>query len=130
MSSLEELAQRLINAPDTVKLFRGESAVNRGGLHFTTDRVWALQFGTELLTGHLPRHAVVHLLTPEDFELAAALPDQSDDRCISLMLLEKRGADALLGHDPRNSAVLDVIVHPRHLDRFSRCEPMQSEMLQ
>jgi len=110
------LAGTFISHPGAHLLFRGENAANQNGLHFTTNREWAKQFGDNILEGKLPRGSTVRLITVKDIEDAMRNGIESEEKLWAFLFAE--GCDAVVGYDAMNSHVLDVIVNPKHLRRF------------
>ena len=110
------LAQKFISNPEAFPLYRGENETNQGGLHFTTDRDWARNFGETILSGRLPARCKFKLISEDDFEFAFNAGIFSEGKLWNLLFSE--GYDAIIGHDPMNSNALDVVVNPVHLDRF------------
>jgi hypothetical protein len=117
---MEELVKKFISNPESFTLFRGGNNTNKGGLHFTTDEVWAKNFGDILLVGKLPAGSKIHLLSKEDIDTGVYLmhTKKFDDTAINKFLFEQNNYDAMLGTDSMNSDVLDVIVNPKHLKGF------------
>ena len=111
-----DIVQRFISNPETFTLFRGESEVNQGGLHFTTDKEWAKNFGKTILSGKLPARCKFKMISEGDFEFAFKMGISSEGKLWTLLFSE--GYDAVIGYDPMNSRILDVVINPVHLDRF------------
>lgn len=111
-----DMVQKFISNPETFTLFRGENENNQKGLHFTTDKEWAKNFGSNILTGSLPLGSKIELLTEkdlkEDYELGI-----TSERPFWDLIFDK-GYDAIVGCDTMNSDELDVIVNPKHLELF------------
>jgi len=119
----DERIQKFISNPETFILYRGESKgkANEKGLHFTTDKDWAKSFGDTLLMGSLPKGSIIHHIDQNDFTEAMDIYSRIkkiDDKTIFELQLNRHGYDAMIGHDPMNSNVLDVVVHTKHLSRF------------
>ena len=110
--------QAFLDDADATELYRGESDHNRGGLHFTPDKSWAHRFGPTLLSGYLPACPRLHVLTDGDFA-DGLLKGIGDERAFFDFIFETTAADAIVGHDQRNSSVLDVIIHAKHLWLFT-----------
>jgi len=64
------LVERFLAHPETIFLYRGEGTANKQGLHFTADKGWAKNFGTNIFRGRLPAKCKIKVLTIEDFEQA------------------------------------------------------------
>ena len=111
-----DMVQRFISNPETFTLFRGENENNKEGLHFTTDKEWAKNFGDKILAGNLPASSKIELLTEkdlkEDYELGI-----TSERPFWDLIFDK-GYDAIVGCDTMNRDELDVIVNPKHLNLF------------
>lgn len=115
-TTINQLAKKFISNPENFTLFRGENEVNQGGLHFTTDKEWAKKFGKIILSGQLPSRCKFKMISEDDFELAFNVGISSEGKLWTLLF--KEGYDAVIGYDPMNSHMLDVVVNPVHLDRF------------
>jgi hypothetical protein len=113
---INELVRRFVANPETFILYRGENEANQGGLHFTSDKNWAMNFGVTLLAGKLPSRCKVKLITGNDMQAAIEHGIRSEE--ILWEQFFSKGWDAVVGYDSENSDVLDVIVNPIHLDRF------------
>ena len=111
-----ETVQRFISTPETFTLFRGEDTSNQGGLHFTTDKNWAKNFGDKILIGNLPAGCKIELLTEKDLKEDYKLGILSERPFWDLIF--ERGYDAIVGCDSMNSEELDVIVNPKYLELF------------
>lgn len=111
-----EMIHKFITHPESFTLFRDENADNKGGLHFTTDKNWAKNFGTNVLSGTLPAHSRIKLLTEKDFEDGLKLGITSERPLWNIFFDE--GYDAIVGYDSMNSDELDVIVNPKYLGCF------------
>ena len=101
---------------ETFLLFRGENPSNKGGLHFSTDKDWAKNFGDIILEGTLPVGCKIKLLTGYDFEEAYNSGITSEQQFWNSVFID--GYDAILGTDAMNSSKIDVIIHPKHLENF------------
>lgn len=111
-----QTTNKFASNPETFVLFRGENLPNKGGLHFTTDKDWAKDFGKVILKGTLPAGSKIKLLTKDDFIEPLSMGVTSED--VVWFSIFAEGYDAILGHDQRNSKVFDVIVNPKHLGNF------------
>ncbi len=114
---MEEMVKKFISNPEDFILFRGENKINQGGLHFTTDEVWAKNFGDRLLVGKLPVGSRVKLLTQEDFTKSYESGLKSEKELWNSIF--ESGWDAIIGVDSMNNEVLDIIINPKHLGNFS-----------
>ena len=77
----------------------------------------AFRYGGKLQT--------IHHIDQNDFTEAMGIYSRikkMDDKTIFELQLNRHGYDAMVGHDPMNSSVLDVVVHPKHLPRFKCIE--------
>lgn len=81
------------------------------------DRAWAKKFGETILSGRLPARCKFKLIGEEDFEFASNAGIFAEGKLWNLFFSE--GYDAIVGFDAMNSRVLDVIVNPVHMDRFT-----------
>lgn len=117
-ADINKLAEAFIANPEAFILYRGENMRNRGGLHFTTDKKWSRNFGEILLCGNLPAGAKIKLITHEDFEMAFRKGITSDHAFYESVFID--GYDAVVGHDTRNSDILDIIVSPKLINRFTQ----------
>lgn len=113
---ISQQATIFIANPESLILYRGEKDYNRGGLHFTPDKEWAKGFGEIILEGRLPAGSKIKLITPDDLD-DAVNHGLVSDREFHWFLLTK-GYDAILGHDVMNNKILDVVIHPKHLENF------------
>ena len=111
-----EAIQRFVSNPESFTLFRDENSANRGGLHFTTDKNWAKNFGSKVISGTLPAHSRIKLLTEKDFQDGLKLGITAERPLWDLFFDE--GYDAIVGYDSMNAEELDVIVNPKHLGCF------------
>lgn len=109
----DALMESLLAKPDSVQLFRGQKEGVPMGIHFTPDEAWAKNFGDNIIKLRLPKDAKVKLLTPEDTE--HGIQKGIYDENIFWQTFFDDGYDAIVGTDSHNSAVLDVIVNPKHL---------------
>jgi hypothetical protein len=116
VAKIDGVVQRFISNPEAFPLYRGENDTNQGGLHFTTDKDWAKNFGDVLLAGRLPARCKITLVSVSDME--AAIERGITSEGMLWIQFFSKGWDAVIGHDPMNVGVLDVIVNPIHLDRF------------
>ena len=107
----DSLIDDLFAKPDSVQLFRGQKASEPMGIHFTPDEAWAKNFGV-IMKMKLPANAKVKLLTPEDTE--QGIQKGIYDESVFWQTFFDGGYDAVIGYDSHNSAVLDVIVNPKH----------------
>lgn len=117
MDDRSETATRFIENPESISLFRGERVSNLGGLHFTDNEEWAGCFGTTILTGKLPSGSRIRLLVETDMATALANGIYSEQGLWDVFFAQ--GYDAILGYDSMRPKFLDVIVHPKHLERFA-----------
>lgn len=115
---MNELIQKFISNPEAFTLYRGESKMTQGGLHFTTDKEWARIFGEIILEGNLPEKSIVKLLTEDDFRNGYEQGISSEKQLWDLLF--SKGYDAIIGVDSMNSKALDVIVNPKHLKNFGQ----------
>ena len=111
-----QIIKKFILNPEKFILFRGESIASKDGTHFTTDENWAKRFGNIIIKGTLPIGSKIKSLTKDDFKEAFNLGFTSEHQVWDLFF--SRGYDAILGTDSRDSSKLDVIVNPKHLERF------------
>jgi hypothetical protein len=116
MDTNSELAEQFLANPAAFQLFRAENATNIGGLHFSTDKEWVKNFGSEIHIGTLPAGCKIKLLAEVDMEKAFQEGLVSEQSLWESIFNE--GYDAILGHDAMNSRVLDIIVNPKLLHRF------------
>ena len=114
--TISKLATIFIANPESLILYRGEKDYNRGGLHFTPDREWANGFGETVLEGRLPVGSKVKLITTDDLDDAINHGLVSDHEFHWFLLT--KGYDAIIGHDVMNNNILDIVVHPKHLENF------------
>jgi len=114
--NLDDQVKALQTSPEKVPLYRGTNPGNENGLRFTTDPAWAKNFskGGDLKQTNLPKGSKIHLIEPDDFAEPYKLGIRNESQAYKY-ILEKTGADALVGHDSMNSKALEVIVHPKHL---------------
>ena len=112
------MIKKFVSKPESFLLYRGERETNQGGLHFTTDKSWAERFGANLIEGTMPVDSKIKLITPEDMENAFHHGVLSEQLLWDSIFAQ--GYDAILGTDAMNSEVLDVVVNPKHLRRFTR----------
>jgi len=115
-NEVDNLIQKFISNPEVFTLFRGENQTNQGGLHFTTDKDWASKFGDKILEGKLPKDSKIKLITNSDFEEGLKLNILSEKQLWESIF--EKGYDAIIGHDPMNSDMLDIIINPKHLELF------------
>jgi hypothetical protein len=115
-----EIAERFLAKPESFPLFRAENATNKGGLHFALNKEWVQNFGANIHTGTLPAGSKIRLLAEIDLKEAFEQGVVSEQELWDSLF--KQGYDAILGHDAMNSQVLDVIVNPKHLERFKLLE--------
>ncbi|MDP2816515.1 MAG: hypothetical protein Q8O19_07535 [Rectinemataceae bacterium] len=113
---IAEVVEKFIEHPEDFLLFRGERSDNRGGLHFTNDEEWANYFGTAIRTGKLPAGSKIKVLAEVDMSDALAREIYSEQGLWDSIF--EQGYDAILGYDSMRPHLLDVIVHPKHLERF------------
>lgn len=116
MRMSDDAAERFLNHPEDFVLFRGERPDNQGGLHFTNEKEWALNFGKNILMGCLPAKSKIRILTEADMD-AVIVHGIYGEQGLWDSLFEQ-GYDAILGHEPMRPRFLDVVVHPKHLGRF------------
>ena len=114
----DELIEKFISNPESFVLYRGEGKTNKDGLHFTTNKEWTKTFGGNIVEGTLPAGSKIKILAEDDMETAL-------NRGIVLERslwdsIFAKGYDAIIGTDSMNNEVLDVIVNPKHLGRFTR----------
>ena len=114
--SISKDIEAFISHPENTTLYRGESEVNKKGLHFTTSKEWAGTFGKTIISGTLPVGSKVRIITDEDMESAMKRGATSEKALWEYIFAS--GWDAIVGYDSMNSKVLDVIVNPIHLERF------------
>lgn len=107
----DSLIDTLLASPESVLLFRGQKEGQPMGIHFTPDEAWARNFG-DLIQMTLPADAKLKLLTPEDTE--RSMQEGIRDEEAFWQTFFDDGYDAVIGYDSHNSAVLDVIVNPKH----------------
>jgi len=127
----DEIIQKFISNPETFILYRGEGGrqSNEGGLHFTTDKEWAKRFGSTILEGTLPKGSEIHLISQRDFDTGAVIMYKTkkiDETAVYKTLFDWYGYDAIIGSDPMNNNVLDVVVNPENLKYF---KPSNSDSL-
>jgi hypothetical protein len=113
---INQTIEKFILNPENFVLFRGEKEANKGGLHFALDKGWAKNFGDNILEGNLPAGSKIKSITKTDLDKAFSLGLTSEQPVWNLIFLE--GYDAILGTDFMDSNKLDVIVNPKHLERF------------
>ena len=123
----DKIIQNFISHPEDLILFRGEykDRDNFGGLHFTNNKEWAKSFGDILLGGTLPKGSIIHHIDQNDFTEAMGIYSRiktMDDETIFKIQLDRHGYDAMVGHDPMNSNILDVVVNPKNLKYFKPLE--------
>lgn len=111
----DSIIESLLTKPDSVQLFHGQKANHPMGIHFTPDENWAENFGAEIMKMTLPAKARVKLLTPEDTE--QGIQKGIYDEGAFWQSFFDDGYDAVVGTDSHNSAMIDVIVNPKHLGR-------------
>lgn len=99
--------------PQEFPLYRGENAINKGGLHFTTDPAYAKNFGENAVTKFLPEGSKVYKLTGQEF--ADALSKGVSKEIDVWKPIFDKGYDAIVGTDSMNGQAVDVIVNPKHL---------------
>lgn len=99
-------------------LYRGERAINQGSLHFTSDKSWVKHFGRAVLQGRLPAGAKIKVITGEDLERAYTAGIMTDNAFYKSIFRD--GYDVIIGHDVMDFNILDVVVNPKLLDRFTR----------
>lgn len=99
--------ERLLQSPESVRLYRGEGPANQGGIHFTPDRKWAKQFGSKIIEGSLPPRSRIHGLTNADLQQAYQQGYTSSWQLYKSFF--DRGYDAVMRWDGR---ALDVAVNP------------------
>ena len=119
----DEIIQKFISNPETFTLYRGEGGrqSNENGLHFTTDKNWAKGFGDILIEGILPKGSEIHLINQRDFDTGAVIMYKTkkiDETAIYKTLFDWYDYDAIIGSDPMNSNVLDVVINPKNLKHF------------
>ena len=118
--SLEDMQNdptaEFLEHPEKYLLYRGEQAKSESGLHFSTDAQWVKNFGPIIRSGTLPMGSRVKLLTEADEKEAFENGIYSELRLWESFF--EKGYDAILGHDALNSKALDIIVHPKHAERF------------
>jgi hypothetical protein len=113
---IASLVKRFLAHPETVFLYRGENKVNQNGLHFTTDKEWAKNFGANIFRGRLPAKSKIKVLTIEDFEKAFVQGIGAEMPLWNSIF--EQGYDAILGTDIMSDKQIDVIVNPKHLVNF------------
>lgn len=117
----DEIMESFISSPETFILYRGESNINKGGIHFTTDITWAKNFGENILTGTLRKNSKIHLWDEKDFQTAINITSYTgkiDELALFKFILEQNDYDAILATDFMNSEALDIMVNPKHLKIF------------
>lgn len=119
--------QDLQTKPQTVTLFRGESASNAGGGHFSVDPGWAKNFGDKQIKMSLPKGTRVYQLTGED--VRAAVEGGTKNEAQLWKTLFDRGYDAIAGTDAMNASQLDVIVKPELVSKLTRTFKSPSQSL-
>jgi len=115
-NEVDNLIQKFISNPESFTLFRGENQTNQGGLHFTTDKDWASKFGENILEGKLPKDSKIKLIKNSDFEEGFKANILSEQQLWDSIF--EKGYDAIVGYDPMNSDMLDIIINPKHLELF------------
>lgn len=116
LANVANLVKRFLAHPETVFLFRGENQINKRGLHFTADINWARNFGNQILRGRLPAKSRIKVLEIKDFDEAWISGINSEMALWNYYF--DQGYDAILGTDLMTDKQIDVIVNPKHLDKF------------
>ncbi len=111
----DALIESLLTKPDSVPLFRGQKVDQPMGIHFTPDEEWAKKFGDDIIKLELARDSRLKLLTDDSFE--DALQKDLHDEISLWQSIFDQGYDAIVGTDSHNSAMIDIIVNPKHLGR-------------
>lgn len=127
-NQVSETIKTLVEKPDTLPLFRGENITNKGGIHFTTDKAWTETFGGEKLTGTLPKNAKV--LPVSEIDVQQAIKEGAKNETEIWQKFFDKGYDAIVGTDPMNSAKIDVIVNPKHLQSFTKVVSKATQTLE
>lgn len=104
-----EQVRSLMKEPETVKLYRGSA--NGEGHWYTTSREWANNFakGGEVKEIALPKGSKLHQITPEDFDAAHNAGIRTDKEAYDF-IMKRHKVDALIGSDPMNSSIVEVIL--------------------
>lgn len=113
---INDIIEKFILNPENFVLFRGQNSSDKGGLHFALDENWAKMFGNTIIKGTLPVGSKIKPLKEADFREAFSLGLPSERPVWDLIF--SRGYDAILATDAMESSKLDVIVNPKHLERF------------
>jgi hypothetical protein len=113
---MDKIVDTFLSNPENYILFRGEKPGMEGGLHFTLDKEWAKVFGSNILQGYLPQGSKIKIISEEDFEEAMKFNISTDYKFYYFIFA--KGYDAILGYDPMNSQMLDIIVNPKLLKNF------------
>jgi len=107
-----------IKDPSSFKLFRGENLSNRKGLYFTFDEKWAKKFGSNMISGYLPKDAKVKEMTKQDLDEALGKGFVLEEEALNSIF--EKGYDAIITVDSRNDDT-NVIVNPKHIGLFLPC---------
>ena len=114
--AINKIIEKFILNPENFVLYRGQTIEDNGGLHFALDKDWAKKFGNIIIKGTLPVGSKIKPLKEADFQEAFSLGLPSERPVWDLIF--SKGYDAIIATDSMESSKLDVIVNPKHLERF------------